>query len=274
MLLKRIITALIGIPVSVYIINYGSWLFTAVISLIAVIAWLEFARMLRQRDVTVSNFWGVISVLLLIVTAWLGNPLEISFTLWLFLLLLAGTLVFYPEQVRIPDVVFTFFGMVYIGASFSYFVLLRFTQESLSLSTAAGSLDMGAAYLWLAFVGTWASDTFAYFCGTWWGKHKLCPVISPGKTYEGFFGGLAGCILVLTALGCFFSFPLIHTFAIGTTVGIVAPLGDLLESALKRYCGVKDSGTLLPGHGGILDRFDSLLFAVPVVYYYVYFFIL
>ncbi|EGO63187.1 phosphatidate cytidylyltransferase [Acetonema longum] len=274
MLLKRIITALIGIPVAVYIINYGSWLFTAVISFIAVIAWLEFARMLRQKDVCISKFWGIIAILLFMATAWLGNTLEISFTIWLFLLLLAGILVLYPDRVRIPDIIFTFFGIVYIGASFTYFVLLRFTQESFTLSTAAGALDMGAAYLWVAFVGTWSSDTFAYFCGTCWGKHKLCPVISPGKTYEGFFGGLAGCILVVTALGCFFSFPLVHTFAIGAVVGLVAPLGDLLESALKRYCGVKDSGTLLPGHGGVLDRFDSLLFAVPVVYFYVYFFIL
>lgn len=158
--------------------------------------------------------------------------------------------------------------MVYVGIGFSHLVSLRFLQAEQWIHTPWARLQVGEAYLWLAFLGTWASDTFAYFVGSLLGKHKLCPSVSPGKTIEGALGGLSGSILFVALLGMLFQVPLIHGIVLGLLVGLAAPLGDLAESGLKRFCGVKDSGQLLPGHGGILDRFDSILFAVPAVYYY------
>ena len=122
----------------------------------------------------------------------------------------------------------------------------------------------------MSFIGTWASDTFAYFIGSRWGRRKLCPEISPGKTVEGALGGLGGTLLVVGWLGSAFAgLQLEQALLLGCLIGVAAPVGDLVESRLKRYAGVKDSGAILPGHGGMLDRIDSLLFVVPVVYFYI-----
>ena len=102
------------------------------------------------------------------------------------------------------------------------------------------------------------------------GKTKLCPTISPGKTKEGAIGGFVGTLITALIFSLVFQFSLLHAFAIGLIVAVAAPLGDLVESILKRVCHVKDSGTLIPGHGGVLDRFDSLLFAAPAVYVYLF----
>lgn len=130
-------------------------------------------------------------------------------------------------------------------------------------------LEPARFILFLLVFSTWASDTFAFAVGKAAGKTKLCPTISPGKTQEGAIGGFVGTIVVALIFSAIFGFSLLHGFAIGLIVAIAAPLGDLVESILKRVCDVKDSGTLIPGHGGVLDRFDSLLFAAPAVYVYI-----
>jgi phosphatidate cytidylyltransferase len=122
---------------------------------------------------------------------------------------------------------------------------------------------------------TWATDTGAYLCGVAFGRHKLIPRISPKKTVEGAVGGLlaAGLVGWLCAQGIT---PILTSFAavtIGMFTGLMAQLGDLVESMIKRDVGIKDSAELIPGHGGVLDRFDSMLFTVPVLYYYFRFFI-
>ena len=129
--------------------------------------------------------------------------------------------------------------------------------------------------MWVVMFGTWASDTFAYIFGCAFGKHKLMPAVSPKKSVEGAVAGFLGCILVVVILGsCWLNFPVGKVLGLGLLVGIVAPLGDLVESILKRSCNIKDSGNFFPGHGGVLDRCDSLLFAVPVAYYYIKWFLL
>ena len=135
--------------------------------------------------------------------------------------------------------------------------------------TGLVAFDMGCALIWTALIGTWASDTFAYFTGCFMGRHKLCPAISPGKTIEGFIGGLAGTTLSVAGLGVFFGFNVTMMAALGFCICLVATLGDLVESVIKRYTGIKDSSHLIPGHGGIWDRFDSVIYTVPFVYYFV-----
>ena len=123
--------------------------------------------------------------------------------------------------------------------------------------------------IWVMFIGTWASDTFAYFTGSAIGRHKLCPTISPNKTVEGFLGSVVGTTASVAALGAFFSLPIVEMAVLGFCISLLATLGDLVESVAKRYTGIKDSGNIIPGHGGVWDRFDSVLFTAPLVYYFV-----
>lgn len=274
MLGKRILTALIGIPAAIYLINSGGWMFIGAVTLLAVIAWHEYSTMLGCRQINGHYGLGLAGTLLLIGCAVLGNHQETIFIIFLFLFLCLAKAVSSSSSFTIEDASFTFFGIAYVGLTFSHLVLLRFSDNITSYTAGNVIMPAGAVYLWLAFVGTWANDTFAYFVGTKFGKTKLCPAISPNKTWEGAIGGLIGSLLGTAILGSLFHIPLSHGLIIGLLAGIAAPLGDLAESAIKRYTGVKDSGRLLPGHGGVLDRFDSIMFAVPAVYYYIYAFLL
>ena len=132
------------------------------------------------------------------------------------------------------------------------------------------NVDAGCALVWVLFACTWASDTFAYFVGSAIGSHKLASSISSGKTVEGFLGSIVGTILTAVIVGTIiFGLPLIKMAVAGFILAIAATLGDLVESVLKRFAGIKDSGFFLPGHGGALDRFDSILYTAPVFYYFV-----
>jgi phosphatidate cytidylyltransferase len=168
---------------------------------------------------------------------------------------------FYYGKYTVIDAITTTYGILYVGLLFSFLILLR-------------RLPGGIGLVALALVATWACDITAYFVGVNFGRRKLCPPISPNKTVAGAWGGLAGSIAGLTAVGLYLHLPILHLLLLGTVTGLAAEVGDLVESALKRYAGAKDSGRLLPGHGGILDRCDSLIFAAPVVYYYLTAFII
>ena len=128
--------------------------------------------------------------------------------------------------------------------------------------------------VWVMFIGTWASDSFAHFAGRAFGSHKLAPAISPNKTIEGFFGGLIGTISVVVGLGWLLAMPLPQMAALGAAIAVLGTLGDLVESMMKRQTGIKDSGAIIPGHGGVWDRFDSVLFTAPLVYYYTVYIVL
>jgi phosphatidate cytidylyltransferase len=268
MLTKRIVTAVIGIIAAVFIVNYGQWVFAVAALCLTLLAWHEFTAMLFRREVELSYWLGVAGVALVWGTAWLGNARETVAVLLLVSFVILAKMVLAHATFTLRDAACTIAGMIYVGLAFAHLVLLRFSDQSLILATSFGSLSAGAAYLWLAFVGTWSSDTFAFFVGSKFGKHKLAPAVSPGKTWEGTVGGVVGSVLGVAIMGGLCQFSLVHSAVIGLLVGVVAPLGDLVESSIKRFCGVKDSGRLLPGHGGVLDRFDSVMFAAPAVYYY------
>jgi phosphatidate cytidylyltransferase len=136
-------------------------------------------------------------------------------------------------------------------------------------------LEGGECFFWLIMLGTWASDTFAYFVGCAIGKRKLCPNVSPNKSVEGAAAGFIGCLAIMVYLGVkVLDMEIAQAAALGLCVAVFAPLGDLVESILKRSFGVKDSGKIFPGHGGVLDRCDSLLFAIPLGYYVLVFSVL
>jgi len=274
MLGKRILTAFLGIPIAVYVINYGDWLFATAVFVLTLLAWHEFYIMLQNKNINVFYRLGILMNIFILGCAWLGNSQEVVILIFVSTLLVLLKIVTSGTKFTVVDAACSLLGISYIGMSFAHLLLLRCTDSSLYLVTCWGELSAGAAYVWLAFVGTWASDTFAFFIGSYWGRHKLCPTISPNKTIEGALGGMLGSIIGIVILGILFKLPVSHSVIMGILVGVVAPVGDLIESAMKRFAGVKDSGRILPGHGGILDRFDSIMFTVPAIYYYLHLFVL
>ena len=226
--------------------------------------------------------------------AWLGNFEEMLGAMTL------GTIAMFISMVilgsRPTDVCVSAGGLIYLGMPFAHLILLRFLTDEgmpsesidevtlpdisgnlsalianfdLSHLQALFNIDMGCKLIWLLFLCTWASDTFAYFVGTAIGSHKIAPSISPNKTVEGILGSFLGTVLTSVVFGHFlFGFELMHMMILGVIMAIAATLGDLAESMIKRFAGVKDSGFLIPGHGGVLDRFDSLLFTAPIFYYF------
>jgi len=161
---------------------------------------------------------------------------------------------------NVADMSITIFGVLYVPFLLSFLTLTR-------------NLIHGSFFIWLIFIGAWITDTFAYFTGVAIGKRKLTAV-SPKKTLEGSIGGIAGCIASTVIYGILIGnyiegIPLYHFAAIGALNGVLSQVGDLAASAVKRHAGIKDYGNIMPGHGGVLDRVDSILFTAPAVYLYI-----
>ena len=267
---KRILTAVCGLPLVLWLVYAGGWHFGFAISLTALVSWLEYCRMLRQIELHPWQSLGILYSFLLPLCVWLGNSQEMVFFLVVLFLVNGARLVVQAASFSPADAFATVFGVMYVPLLLAFFVALRMYLPENAVLPAAPFLSHCAGYVYLSFIGTWASDTFAYFIGSRWGRRKLCPEISPGKTVEGALGGLAGTLLVVGWLGSAFAgLQLEQALLLGCLIGVAAPVGDLVESRLERYAGVKDSGAILPGHGGMLDRIDSLLFVLPVVYFYI-----
>jgi phosphatidate cytidylyltransferase len=167
-----------------------------------------------------------------------------------------------PEGHPIQSWALTLGAALWLGWLISHFLQLR------DLSPPFG-LGAGTRWLVLAFLVTWINDSAAYFVGKGIGRHPCCPYLSPKKTWEGTIGGWLGGLAATLFLGRWLvDLPWGHGLLLGALVATVAPFGDLAKSMVKRQVGVKDFGALIPGHGGMFDRIDSLLFVVPVVYYY------
>jgi phosphatidate cytidylyltransferase len=179
------------------------------------------------------------------------------YMLWFFLTpLLSFLYLFTSDKRRLDDGMVTLTGIFYI-CFFSYHVAL------------VDRLPPRGLMVWLVFLTAFGTDIAAFFTGRAFGRHKLCPSVSPGKTVEGAIGGFAGSIIVCGAFGYVFMPELfVHCLIIGALGSVLSQLGDLTASIFKRNLGIKDYGNLIPGHGGILDRFDSVMFTAPFVYYY------
>lgn len=273
MLAKRVLTAAVGIPFAIYVVNYGGLLFYLVLNLLALAGLLELHAMFRRLGLTPSFALSSVISLLMLAVANFGNVDEMSFLITVLIIGVLSMLVLRKNALPVPDAAITILSTFYAGWLFTFLILLRNISTDI-ITTPLGQISAGAAFTWMALTATWANDTSAYFVGSALGKHKLCPEISPGKTVEGAIGGLAGSIIISMIIGMLVHVSLIHSVMLGFLTGLAAPMGDLVESTFKRYTGVKDSGNIFPGHGGVLDRFDSMLFVAPVVYYYLKFFII
>ena len=269
----RIISGTIGIALATYVIQEGGRTFIIAAALLAVLAWLEYVRAFSRRGGNLTLFSGLLSIGGMLYGAYLGQIDIILFVLTASVLLVLITSVLLRGDVSVPDVCISVAGICYIGLPFAYLIMLRNLAFG-SYVTPIETFDLGTAMVWVMFIGTWASDSFAYFAGRAFGSHKLAPAISPNKTIEGFLGGLIGTVAAMTGLGWLLAMPLVQMAGLGAAIAILGTLGDLVESLMKRHVGIKDSGAIIPGHGGIWDRFDSVLFTAPLVYYYTTYFVL
>lgn len=258
---ERIITALLfGIAVIIFSF-IGGFIFTMFVLVIATIGMTELVKM---KKLSLFSMPGILSMLLMwllfIPEQWLETSLfaginKIEISVFIVILLLLGTVIS-KNKFSFDEVGFLMIAAIYVGFGFHYLMMTRHIP------------DNGLAILFFVIFTIWATDSGAYFIGRTFGKRKLSPIISPNKTVEGSLGGL-GTALVLGVL-----FQLIYptfdswmiVFTVTFVTSVCGQLGDLIESAFKRHYNVKDSGNILPGHGGILDRFDSLLYVMPILH--------
>ena len=269
-MLVRIITGIIGIAAAAFVIQTGGAVFAGFTLLLMFLAWYEFARAFGERGMGIALFTGFLALGLMWYAAW-QKPEFLAMACPLIVLVTLLESVLMRSSTSIMDALASGAGIIYIGFPFTCLLQLREMQPATVFSTEIGSLTFGCVLVWLMFIGTWASDTFAYFTGTAIGRHKLCPAISPNKTIEGFMGSVIGTTAVVAGLGYYLQLSLPEMAVLGLLIAIFATLGDLVESVAKRYVRIKDSGNIIPGHGGVWDRFDSVLFTAPLVYYFVQF---
>ncbi len=260
---KRVLTALVGIPLFVLLVLQGShYLFFLSVLTIALMGLYEFFSLQEGEDTRLQKLFGLLMGALLLRGFYYEDFTLILRSIVFSLLLLIVLRMFSRRDVAhaVKEIAIVFFGIFYICFLLGYLILLR------------GWEHHGQAWIFFLFLTVWAGDTGAYYLGRRFGRHKLYPRVSPNKTLEGSAGGLL-CSLAAAVVGKVLFFPeysLLHMVLIGGVLGIVGQIGDLSESLLKRSSGAKDSGSLFPGHGGVLDRFDSILFASPVLYYVVW----
>jgi phosphatidate cytidylyltransferase len=252
---KRVLSAVVLIPVVAVVVWLGGYLMAAMLALVAVLAANEVADLFGLLGVRAIKLVVLPAAAALVLDAlW---P-EAGIVGWCVLLLPLGLLaaeVFHRNrQGAALNWAAGVAAPLYVGYALSFFLRLRQAED-------------GLWWLALALAGTWVSDTAAYLVGVRWGKRRLAPGISPKKSWEGVWGGLAGALLFVVPMSMWLlQMPWWAGVVLAVALTIVATLGDLAESVLKRQAGAKDSSQLIPGHGGMLDRIDSLLFVVPMVY--------
>ena len=270
----RVAVAAIGIPITVGLIYLGGWALAGLLGVAAVLAAREFYAMAERTTARPLRLLGCGVAAGFVVLAALdpaAGPRQAGFGMLIAAALIAiSTLAIWVRGVEgqpLLSISTTLTGAIYTGALLSFALFLRHLP---------GAVDArhGTALVLAPVLLTWTSDTFAYFTGRAWGTRKLIPRVSPGKTVQGAAGAVVGSMLVALAYAQLLDgFPVYHlgtleALLFGLLISVTAQVGDLVESLLKRDVGVKDSGVLLPGHGGALDRFDSLFFTLPVAYFF------
>ncbi|WP_107942297.1 phosphatidate cytidylyltransferase [Metasolibacillus fluoroglycofenilyticus] len=255
---QRIITAVIAAALFIPFVVYGQWPFALLVYAMAAVGLYE---ILKLKGIAVFSVPGILGALTLFTILLPKNVAEkvleiTSYTKFELLIIGVILLLVYSVIVKnhftFDDVAFVILSTLYVGIGFYYFIETR---------------EAGLVFVIFALLIVWTTDSGAYFIGRRFGKNKLWPEISPNKTVEGFLGGIAVAVIAAIIMQLIVPFTISWLLLIIIVIisSIFGQMGDLVESAIKRHYDVKDSGTILPGHGGILDRFDSLLFVLPLL---------
>jgi phosphatidate cytidylyltransferase len=260
----RVLSAVVLIPLVAGVTYAGGWLLAAVLLAVSVRAAYEVFDLKKRAGYRPSLLASSLVMAALLAAA--RFP-DLHLTGLVLTGAVMGTLIWHllcpPEGYPTQSWALTLGVALWLGWLISHFILLR------DLSLAFG-LGLGTRWLVLVFLVTWINDSAAYFVGKAIGRHPCAPYLSPKKTWEGTVGGWLGGVAATVLLGHWLvDLPWLHGLALGALVATLAPFGDLAKSMVKRQMGVKDFSSLIPGHGGMFDRIDSLLFVAPVIYYYV-----
>ena len=254
---KRIASALVILPPLVFFLWYASpGLFLILLLVLIGLSLHEYVHLLQHIQLCTSVTF--LAAFTLAMAAYLGGWRWLSIGLFLSLVALTISVMVIParESHVFPTLVYSIFGVLFLGWTLSHLILLRL-------------LPAGQSYILFLCAVVWVGDSAAMYVGKSLGRHKMAPAISPGKTWEGAVGGAVGSVLTAIWSAGFLLPHLVlwQCIILGLCISVAAQTSDLGESMLKRYAGVKDSGGLIPGHGGILDRIDSLVFAAPTLVY-------
>ncbi len=260
MFITRLISGIVLVALALLFICTGGDLLLGVMLVLSLIGMFELYRIFKIHN-KLPGFLGYASCVIYYLDLRFNFCQDKMVIMLAFLILLLAVFVFGYPNFHSHQIMATFFGLFYVGVMLSFLYQTRM-------------LDMGQFIVWLIFLCSWGCDTCAYCVGVLFGKHKMSPILSPKKSIEGAVGGVIGAML-LTALYCviiskvfsieeFEILPLVCISGVGALISMV---GDLAASAIKRNFEVKDYGKLIPGHGGVLDRFDSVIITAPIIYF-------
>jgi len=257
-MVKRVITTVVGLPIFIAIIAMGGLWLRVTLLVLSLIGLYEFYKALSPKILTIHFVGYFFAALYFLVVIEYGVHAYLLVMLSAFILITQATLVIYYQKISFKDCLVTICGFFYVPFLLSFVYFVR---------------DHNVYFVWLILISASASDTFAYLIGRVWGRHKLTGTPSPGKSWEGCIGGILGAAVI----GFIYGYLVVHfaginhpmvinAMAVSIMGAIFSQLGDLFASAIKRSVEIKDFGKILPGHGGVLDRFDSIIVAAPVVY--------
>lgn len=248
---KRFFSGLIGFLLLFFVVMKGGYLLKFSIYIVAMIGLREFYKAVEKKNINpiyIIGYLGTTGMFL----SFIFNMKLFNFLLTILILICLSSVVFL-KKIKLEDIAVTLIGIFYIPLLLFHVMYLDNTK-----------------YIWFIFIIAFGTDTFAYIIGNLLGKRKLCPMISPNKTIEGSIGGIIGSILLSLFYSNVYELGNIWIVSIMAFIGsITSQIGDLTASKIKRQVGIKDYGFIMPGHGGVLDRFDSIIFTAPVIYYYI-----
>lgn len=267
---SRIIIGVVGFAFVIAVILMGNLTLGVVLSAVMLIALTEMYKTLgllkKDKVSAVLGYLFCAGFLIFNIYGIFYNTLSYSSfafkfmpSIIMYIIALGVYTVLFFDRVDLPLITVSFFTTVYITVMFSHILLVR-------------QLSAGSALVWVVLLSAWSTDTFAYFAGRHFGKRPLIPNVSAKKTVEGAVGGVIGCLVVLLIFGAGcsmlgYNVNYVYLVILALASSVIAQFGDLIASCIKRYYHTKDYGHILPGHGGILDRFDSVLTVAPMVYY-------
>jgi len=252
---KRLSSGILGILLLILVVNKGGLYLSTSIFIISIIGLREFYKAMNNLNFKPSELAGILSTISIFI-AYLLPEITLDFVITAIIIILLIFILFKKDS-NLADVGITLLGILYVP-----FLLFHVSY-----------LD-GTKYIWLIFIIAFGTDTFAYFAGNLFGKRKLCPKISPNKTIEGSIGGILGSLALTIIYSVLMNItPIWKLVILSIITSIISQIGDLVASRIKRITGIKDFGDIIPGHGGIIDRFDSIILTAPVIYYFVRYFL-
>ncbi len=256
----RLLSGIVLFLITLVVVILGGNLLFAVLLAISLIGMMELYRVVKVNR-SVMGMLGFLAGIMYYLLLYFDLLQYQMVLVVLFLMALMGAYVFSFPKYSTEQIAVTFLGLFYVPLMLSYIYQVRM-------------LESGAWIVWLIFIGAWGSDTCAYSVGVLFGRHKFAPKLSPKKSLEGCIGGIVGAALIGAVYAAViqdrivgFKNPVLAFAVIGAASSILSQIGDLAASAIKRNHDIKDYGTLIPGHGGVLDRFDSIIFTAPVVHF-------